>query len=395
MYATASPPWLPTQLDPYSQDPYATISAYAPWPPANYTPPSSSPTPSPPPTASKTSKSNEDPSYLAWKNAKEEALTQQLAEQKAAREAAEEKRAEKVLNEKIEARLEFGENLRKRFLPDPDPNPDLSSLGASEVVWKEKEEREREKGELERLRWEDGERKRKEKERMRREEMEGLVEGMKEVVLEKVGVLERMIEERERKEKSIKEEKERERLKDKRGRGRERRSRRRSRSRSRSRHRTRRGRNHGAGGAIRYPYGFGNGNGYSNGMVYPPSLQLSGRASYASQPLIYPPANLNAFQNNQTVPYKTTTHYPYDDPVRTYQFESTARGISGKIDQLEKGQQTMLNRFGQLDTKLDNMDEKSTWNLKDLNDTLRDLRVSRKGSRSGLSKRRGQSPAGY
>ncbi|KAG4435535.1 hypothetical protein IFR05_008974 [Cadophora sp. M221] len=113
-------------------------------------------------------------------------------------------------------------------------------------------------------------------------------------------------------------------------------------------------------------------------MIHPsPSLQLTGGVSYTNQPLIHAPPNFNAFQNNHTAPFTITPSYAYDDLVRTSQFESTARGISGKIDWLEQGQQAVLNRFGYFDEKVDNMDERSMRNLRDLNDMLRDLGVSR------------------
>ncbi|KAH7354896.1 hypothetical protein BKA65DRAFT_581542 [Rhexocercosporidium sp. MPI-PUGE-AT-0058] len=387
MYATASPPWLSGQYDPYSQDPYAptpgSLPSYPLWPSPYYAPPTplNAPDKEKEKEQEKEKDTPKDPSFLAWEKDKSEIHAHHLAEQALTRQSELEKRKERELNEKVEARLEFRENLRKRFNPGP---------SASEVAQKEWEKRERERRvEDERRREEEelGRLRREEGERKRREEMEGVVNGVKGVLLGKVEELERLIREKERREEKeeakrggreegIREERER------RGRQKNRTRSTRSgssgeRSRSWSRHRTTRGRNHAAGGAIGYPYG--NGYGYVNGTIDPASLQYGGGVGYANQLLIHPTPNFNTVQKNPTVPFTNTSTYPYNDLLHTSQFESTARGISGKLNDLEQGQQTVLKRFGSLDTKLDNMDERSTRNFRDLNDTLRGLKVSGSG----------------
>lgn len=363
MYASHLPPWiaLPTPTPRHTPYPgwtqipqpnlqtYTQYGVYPLWPGLPTQPPAQLARP-PPRTKS---------SLLLAEKA--DAASQKLEEEQTEQEDA------KLLRQ-IDSRIKFGDELRLRIYPAP------SASEATKRV--EDEKRRRDEEDLQHFRAEDEDRKPSQriqaglspidatvKSLMKAEEDRQLQERIEKAASQ--GKLGGLVEGRAG---AIREEEERYHLATARRRHSRLRNRSQSsgsdseRSRIRSQHRTG-GRKYGGGEGSRGTHGSGR-RGFGNGFHDPQTLlpigaaiamSYSPRASgYTSQPLIAPPSNYNAFQQNQAVSYAGGRRYPYyyEDVVLASQFESTARSISDKLDQFGQGQQRVLDRLDRVDTHL-------------------------------------------
>ncbi|PVH87486.1 hypothetical protein DL98DRAFT_649130 [Cadophora sp. DSE1049] len=371
MYASHLPPWTPVPTPPPGYIPYPgwtqisqpyphTYSQYGVYPPiwpGLPTQPPAQPASPPPPT--------KDPIFLTWEKDNADAFSQRLAEEKAARDDA-------ALKRQIMSKVKFADDFRKEL----NPPPSASVVAAKEAAdRKESEKRRRDEEDLQRLRREDEDRKLTQRIQAGLSPIDASVKELKKAEedrqlqerIEKAASNSKLEGKAEGRAAAIKEE-ERHWLVTGRGRRSRLRSRSQSRdssserSRSRSRRRTR-GRNYGGVGGSRGAHG--SGQGFGNDLYDPETLLRIGAdiamsqsprsTAYASQPLIEAPSNYNTFQQNQAVRYAGGRAYPpYSDKdiVFASQFESTARSISGKLDQFGQGQQTVLDRLERVDTKL-------------------------------------------
>ncbi|KAL2070436.1 hypothetical protein VTL71DRAFT_13462 [Oculimacula yallundae] len=397
MYASSSLPWSQHQSDPWIQ----TAQMAGGW--------SSTATQAPIQQTSISQTQKQDPSFIAWQVAKDEALAQQIASQRASQQAAAEKQEAQEFWDKVDAKLVFGERLRTRFNTLPSTTKD------AEAKWEEKEKRVKDDEKSRRLEEEFQRLKKDEDDRNMTAKFQSMLDSIKDPVMGKISDLDKLIRDKDRsaeitdarragQSEGVREERERNRTE----RGSESRSRHRhrsrssslNRSRSRSRHRSTKGRQYGGSPTYGIGYDDGYSNGYGNSMINPAnyhyqmaapfsSLNSPQLQDHANQPLIQPAPNSNAYQYNQAVP-STHTGNHYSKNLSTSQFNSTARGISSKLDRLEQGQHEIYNGLGYLDTKLNSMEERSAGRFQDLNDTLKDLNYS-----ASSPPRRPWSPMGY
>lgn len=330
-----------------------------------------------------------DPSFLAWEKEKADALAREAAEWKVEQEDKARRRAQERLQNSIYEQVDFVNNIKAKVSPPPNP-VDIAAgeYEKREVERKDREKRHKDEEALAKYRREAEERKRKEE---WQEQFGTLSKGWE----SQIGGLKKTLEERERREEAAaaKSAARLEGVKEGEERGRRERSGRRSRGRSGSQSRSRsRNRERGSrqGGAIEY--------GYGNDINANLLLETALRAANAPRAINHPVyqgvlSNQHAYGDNQGFQLGVSS-VEIDPLLTTSRFNNTSRHLSSKLDALENRQRNMTsrfggmeNRFGGLETKVDGLERAVLHRFDRLDDSMKNLSLSRGGEARGCESR--------